>query len=196
MKILIACEFSGIVRDAFTAKGHDAISCDFLPSETPGKHYQGNVFDIIDDGFDLMIAHPPCTYLSNSGVRWLKGNHERQSKREEAREFVINLYNSEINMICIENPIGHLSTSWRKPDQILQPFHHGHEEWKSTCLWLKNLPLLKPSEIVKPEEKLCGGAKPGRITSRLHRMPPGPNRWKERSRTFKGIAEAMAEQWG
>ena len=196
MRVLVACEFSGAVRDAFAEKGHDAISCDLLPSETPGKHYQGNVFDIIDDGFDLMIAHPPCTYLSNSGVRWLKGNPERQSKREEAKEFVINLYNSKINMICIENPIGHLSTSWRKPDQILQPFHHGHGEWKSTCLWLKNLPLLKPSEIVIPEEKLCGGAKPGRITSRLHRLPPSENRWKERSRTYKGIAEAMANQWG
>lgn len=196
MRVLIACEFSGIVRDAFIAKGHDAISCDLLPSERPGPHYQGDVFDIINDGFDLMIAHPPCTYLANSGVRWLKDNPQRQEQRKLALEFVLNISSSDIRMICIENPIGYLSTAWRKPDQIIQPFHHGHAEWKSTCLWIKNLTPLKSTLVVEPERKLCGGKKPGRITSRLHRLPPSKTRWIERSRTFTGIASAMAEQWG
>jgi len=195
LRVLVACEFSGRVRDAFTKLGHDAISCDLLPTESPGNHYQGDIFDIINDGFDLAIFHPPCTYLTNSGERWLKNNPERKILRIEAREFVLKLYNSNIPKIAIENPIDNLSTTWRKPDQIIQPFHHGHNDWKSTCLWLKNLPLLKPTDIVKPEEKLCGGKKPGRITSRLHRLPPGPDRWKERSRTYYGIAEAMANQW-
>ena len=196
MIVLIACEFSGTVRDAFTKLGHDAISCDLLPSETPGKHYQGDVLDIINDGFDLMIAHPPCTYLSNSGVRWLKNNPERQELREKAVDFVFQLLDCNIEKIAIENPIGYLSTVWRKPEQIIQPFYFGDPDWKSTCLWLKNLPLLVKTNEVEPEKKLCGGAKPGRITSELHRLPPSKDRWKIRSKTYQGIADAMANKWG
>lgn len=196
LKVLVACEYSGTVRDAFIALGHDAISCDILPTESPGPHYKGDVMDIINDGFDLMIAHPPCTYLANSGERWLKNNPARQQLRIEARQFVINLFESNIEKIAIENPIGNLSTAWKKPTQIIQPFHYGHDDWKSTCLWIKNLPMLQPTSIVKPEEKLCGGKKPGRITSRLHRLPPSKDRAKLRSLTYKGIAEAMAMQWG
>lgn len=196
MRILVACEFSGIVRDAFIAKGHDAISCDLLPTERPGPHYQGDVMDILHQDYDMLIAHPPCTYLCNSGVRWLKNNPERQDKRVIALEFVKTLFSANIPRICIENPIGHLSTAWKKPDQIIQPFHHGHDDWKSTCLWLKGLPLLKHSNLVKPEERVCGGKKPGRITSRLHRLPPSEDRAKIRSMTYQGIAYAMADQWG
>jgi len=181
MKVLIACEFSGAVRDAFTSKGHNAISCDLLPSETPGKHYQGNVFDIIDDGFDLMIAHPPCTHLAVSGARWFKNKIEQQ---KEALRFVTDLMNCKIQKICIENPISIISSKIKKPDQIIQPWQFGHGETKSTCLWLKNLPLLIPDNIVDGRE------------SRIHKMPPSENRWKERSRTYKGIAWAMANQWG
>jgi len=181
MKVLIACEFSGAVRDAFTSKGHNAISCDLLPSETPGKHYQGNVFDIIDDGFDLMIAHPPCTHLAVSGARWFKDKTEEQ---KHALQFVRDLMNCNIHKICIENPVSIISSKIRKPDQIIQPWQYGHGETKTTCLWLKNLPLLMPENIVNGREQ------------RIHNMPPSENRWKERSRTFKGIAEAMANQWG
>jgi len=181
MKVLIACEFSGAVRDAFTAKGHDAISCDLLPSETPGKHYQGNVIDIIDDGFDLMIAHPPCTHLAVSGARWFKLKTDEQKK---ALQFVRDLMNCGIPKICIENPVSIISTSIRKPDQIIQPWMFGHGETKTTCLWLKNIYPLNPANIVEGREP------------RIHKMPPGPDRWKERSRTFAGIAKAMADQWG
>jgi hypothetical protein len=196
MRVLIACEFSGTVRDAFKKRGHDAWSCDLLDTETPGNHYKGDVFEIISQEWDLMIAHPPCTYLSNSGVRWLKNNPERQELREKAVDFVYKLLDCNIEKIAIENPIGHLSTIWRKPEQIIQPFYFGEPHWKSTCLWLKNLPLLIKTNEVKPEQKLCGGAKPGRITSELHRLPPGKDRWKIRSKTYQGMASAMAEQWG
>lgn len=181
MKVLVACEYSGIVRDAFLAKGHDAISCDLLPTEKPGPHYQGDVFDIINDGFDLMIAHPPCTHLSVSGSRWFKYKQEEQ---KTALEFVRRLMAAQIPKIAIENPISIISSRIRKPNQIIQPGQFGHGETKATCLWLKNLPLLIPTNIVEGRE------------ARIHKMPPGPNRWKERSRTFHGIANAMAEQWG
>jgi len=180
-RILIACEFSGIVRDAFIEKGHDAISCDIIPTEKPGPHYQGNVLDIINDGFDLMIAHPPCTHLAVSGARWFKDKIQEQ---QEALEFVNILMNSNIDKICIENPISIISSKIRKPDQIIQPWMFGHGETKATCLWLKNLSKLQATDIVKGRE------------SRIHRMPPSENRWKERSRTFDGIAKAMADQWG
>ena len=196
MKVLVACEYSGRIRDAFLRRGHDAWSCDLLPTEISGPHYEGPVQDVLDDGWDLMVAHPPCTYLTNSGAHLMKDNPARQALREEAMEFVRELWDAPIPRIAIENPIGHLSTAWRRPDQIIQPFHHGHPEWKSTCLWLKGLPLLKPSKVVAPESKLCGGAKPGRVSSRIYLLPPSPDRWKERSRTFTGIAEAIAEQWG
>ncbi len=196
MRVLVACEFSGTVRDAFIAIGHDAISCDLEPSETEGPHYQGDVMKIINDGFDLIIAHPPCTYLANSGVRWLKDNPDRQKLRIESVEFVKRIWSANCEKIVIENPIGHLSTAWQKPSQIIQPFHHGHKEWKSTCLWIKGLPLLKFTNLVEPDQKRGGGKKPGRISSRLHRLPPSAERQKERSRTYQGIALAMATQWG
>ena len=181
MRVLIACEFSGIVRDAFIARGHDATSCDLLPTEKPGPHYQGDVMDIIYNGhWDLMIAHPPCTYLASSGARWFKG---RWYEQEEALEFVRYLLNAPINKIALENPIGVISTQIRKPDQIIQPWQFGHGETKATCLWLKNLPLLKPTNIVDGRE------------ARVHREPPSKDRWKNRSRTYQGIANAMASQW-
>jgi len=181
MKVLVACEFSGIVRDAFVAYGHDAISCDLLPTERFGWHFQGDVRLILDERWDLMIAHPPCTHLAVSGARWFKN---KRTEQEEALDFVRLLMDAPIPRIAIENPISVISSRIRKPDQIIQPWQFGHGETKATCLWLKNLPLLQPTQIVE-----------GRAT-RIHRMPPGINRWRDRSRTYQGIAEAMAEQWG
>lgn len=181
MKVLVACEYSGRVRDAFTALGHNAVSCDFLPTETEGKHYQGDVQDIIEDEWDLMIAHPPCTHLAVSGARWFK---EKKAEQSKALDFVRMLMDASIPSIAIENPISVISSQIRKPDQIIQPWQFGHGETKATCLWLKGLPKLKPTNIVAGRE------------ARVHRMSPGPNRWKERSRTYSGIAEAMAAQWG
>lgn len=181
MKVLIACEFSGIVRGTFIERGHDAVSCDILPSEKSGAHITGDVHYWLDDGWDMMIAHPPCTYLAASGARWWQ---DRKQEQKQAIEFFIMLTNSKINKICIENPVGIMSTVYRKPDQYIQPWEHGHGETKKTGLWLKNLPLLKPSNIVKGRD------------ARIHRMPPSENRGKERSRTYTGIAGAMAEQWG
>ncbi len=181
MRILIACEYSGTVRDAFLARGHDAMSCDLLPTESPGPHYQGDVRDVICDGWDLMVCHPPCTHLAVSGARWFK---DKQAEQAEALEFVRFLLNAPIPMIALENPVSVISSRIRKPDQTIQPWMFGHGETKATCLWLKNLPTLVPTNIVDGREP------------RVHRMPPGPDRWKERSRTFSGIAAAMAEQWG
>lgn len=181
MKVLVACEFSGIVRDAFRDAGHNAISCDLLPSEIPGNHYQGDVRDIIDNGFDLMIAHPPCTHLAVSGARWFK---DKKVEQKGALDFVRFLMDTNIPKIAIENPISIISSHIRKPDQIIQPWQFGHGETKATCLWLKNLPKLQPTNVVE-----------GR-TARVHKLPPSATRWKERSRTFEGIAHAMAEQWG
>jgi hypothetical protein len=181
MRVLVACEYSGVVRDAFTARGHSAMSCDLLDTEKSGLHYKGDVTNILNDGWDLMICHPPCTHLAVSGARWFK---EKQKEQAEALEFVELLLNAPIHQICLENPISIISSRIRKPDQIIQPWQYGHGETKATCLWLKNLPLLKPTNIVEGRE------------ARVHKMPPGPNRWKERSRTFQGIADAFAEQWG
>jgi len=181
MKVLVACEFSGIVRDAFAAKGHDAWSCDLLPTERPGHHIQDNVMLHLKDGFDLLIAHPPCTHLAVSGARWFK---DKKWEQADALLFVELLMDAPIYRIAIENPISIISSRIRKPDQIIQPWQFGHGEVKATCLWLKNLPKLQPTDIVE-----------GRI-ARVHRMPPGPDRWKERSRTLWGIANAMADQWG
>lgn len=180
-RVLVACEFSGTVRDAFTAMGHYALSCDLLPSETPGEHYQGDVRDILGDNWDLMIAHPPCTHLAVSGARWFK---DKQQEQKEALEFVKELMEAPIPKICIENPISIISTRIRKPDQIIQPWMFGHGETKATCLWLKNIPKLEPTNIVEGRDP------------RVHKMPPGPDRWRERSRTYQGIAQAMAAQWG
>lgn len=181
MKVLIACEYSGAVRDAFIASGHDAISCDILPTDVPGPHYQGDVRDILEDGFDLMVAHPPCTHLAVSGARWFK---DKQVEQAEALEFVRLLLSAPINKIALENPISIISSRIRKPNQIIQPWQFGHGETKATCLWLKNLPKLEPTQIVNGRE------------AKVHRMSPGPNRWKERSKTYQGIANAMAQQWG
>lgn len=184
MRILVSCEFSGTVRDAFIRKGHEAISCDLLPSESNlGKHYQGNVLDIINDGFDLMIAHPPCTHLAVSGARHFAAK-KASGVQDEALEFVRILMNANIDKICIENPISIISSRIRKPDQIIHPWQFGHGETKATCLWLKNLPKLQPTNIVRGREQ------------RIHKMPPSKDRWKDRSRTFHGIAEAIADQWG
>lgn len=180
MKVLIACEFSGTVRDAFLRLGHDAISCDLLPTEKPGPHYHGDVFDIINDGWDLMIAHPPCTHLYVSGARWFK---EKQKEQAEAIEFFMALVNAPIDKIAIENPISIMSTRYTKPTQIIQPWQFGHGETKATCLWLKNLPRLKPTNIVSGREQ------------RIHNLPPSADRWKLRSETYQGIADAMAQQW-
>ena len=183
MRVLVACEFSGIVRDAFLDRGHGAVSCDLLPTERPGPHVRGDALSLAysNYGFDLMIAHPPCTYLAVSGARWFK---DRLPEQEEAIEFVRLLLDAPIPRIALENPISIISTRIRKPDQIIQPWMFGHPETKATCLWLKNLPKLVPTNIVD-----------GR-TARVHREPPGPDRWKNRSRTMQGIANAMADQWG
>ena len=181
MKVLVACEYSGRVRDAFLDMGHDAISCDLLPTDSLGPHYQGDVRDIINKGFDLMIAHPPCTHLAVSGARWFKDKKEEQA---EALDFVRLLMEAPIKHIAIENPISIISSHIRKPDQIIHPWQHGHGETKATCLWLKNLPLLQPTNVVEGRE------------SRIHKMPPSADRWKKRSETYIGIAKAMAQQWG
>lgn len=187
MKVLIACEFSGTVRDAFIRAGHDAMSCDLLPTESPGPHYQGNVLDIYRDGWDLMVAHPPCTYLANSGVRWLDTQEGRRNKMVRASHLFKRLLNAPIERIAVENPIMHkhaVAIIGRRQDQVIQPWQFGHGETKAICLWLKNLPPLEPTEIV-------GGRQP-----RVHHASPGPDRWKERSRFYPGLAKAMAEQWG
>jgi site-specific DNA-cytosine methylase len=181
VKVLVACEYSATVREAFKAKGHYAMSCDLLPTEIPGEHYEGDVRDILHDGWDLMIAHPPCTHLAVSGARWFKDKREEQ---REALAFVQELLDAPIPRIALENPISIISSKIRKPDQIIQPWMFGHGETKATCLWLKNLPDLVPTNIVDGRE------------ARVHKMAPSPDRWKERSRTFTGVAQAMAEQWG
>lgn len=181
LRVLVACEYSGTVRDAFIARGHDAMSCDLLPTERPGPHYEGNVFDVIGDGWDLMIAHPPCTHLAVSGARWF--NH-KQVEQAQALDFVRRLLDAAIPRIALENPVSIISSRIARPAQVIQPWQFGHGETKATCLWLKGLPLLTPTNIVEGREQ------------RIHRLPPGPDRWKERSCTFQGIADAMADQWG
>lgn len=190
MKILVACEYSGTVRDAFIAEGHDAISCDLLPTDRLGPHYQGNVLDILDDGFDLMIAHPPCTHLAVSGARWFK---DKQTEQAEALNFVRLLLAAPISKIALENPISIISSRIRKPDQIIQPWQFGHPESKSTCLWLKNLPKLVPTDIL---EKPVSGRWDNQTPSGQNKLGPSEDRWKIRSATYQGIANAMAAQWG
>lgn len=183
MRVLVACEYSGTVRDAFLALGHDAMSCDLLPTESPGPHCQGNVLDIIGEGWDLMIAHPPCTHLAVSGARHFAAKRA-DGRQQEGIDFFMRLANANIPRIAIENPVCIMSSLWRKPDQILQPWQFGHGETKATCLWLKNLPKLTPTNIVEGRD------------DRIHRLPSSPDRWKLRSKTYEGIAQAMAEQWG
>jgi len=202
MKVLIACEFSGVVRDAFIAKGHDAVSCDLLPTETPGHHYQGDVFDIINNGFDLMIAFPPCTHLSSSGAAWF-AEKRKDGRQRMAIEFFLRIANAPIKKIAIENPVGIMSSIYRKPDQIIQPYFFGDDDQKTTCLWLKNLPKLFHAADVDLFNDTITHVAPVIITtkngyrgSRIHFMPPGRDRGKLRSKTFPGIAYAMAMQWG
>lgn len=180
MRILVACEFSGRVRNAFTERGHYALSCDLLPSDLPGEHFQGDVREVLMDGWDMLIAHPPCTHLAVSGARWFR---DKQQEQKEALDFVRMLLDAPIERIALENPVSVISTKIRKPDQIIQPWMFGHGETKKTCLWLKNLPPLKPTNIVDGRE------------AKVHKMPPSKDRWKKRSLTYTGIAEAMAEQW-
>lgn len=198
MRVLVACEFSGTVRDAFLARGHDAVSCDLLPTDVPGPHIQRDVRDLLEDGWDLMIAHPPCTYLCSSGVRHLHSVPSRrgtvtrvhgvirwEAMKEAARLFR-DLLNAPIPHIAVENPVPHryaIAEIGRKYDQIIEPWQHGHGERKKTCLWLKGLPPLTPTEVVDGRE------------ARLYRLPPSKNRWKLRSTTYAGIAAAMADQW-
>ena len=209
MKVLVACEYSGVVRDAFIRVGHDAMSCDLLPSDSHfGPHHRGDVFDLInnprDKGrWDLMIAHPPCTYLTVSGNKWFKDGvvasngtltgQARRTAQAEALQFVKALYFCEIQKVAIENPIGRLSTLWMQPDQVIQPWMFGHGETKATCLWLKGLPLLQPTH--RRSDLFCKPEPSGRV-QRLHNLPPSPDRAKLRAKTYQGIADAMAEQWG
>lgn len=182
MRVLVACEYSGAVRDAFAAHGWDAWSCDLLPSEKPGQHYQGDVRDMLSEHWHVMIAHPPCTHLAVSGARWFPAKRA-SGEQQAALDFVKMLLDSAIPHIALENPVSIISSKIRKPDQVIQPWQHGHGETKATCLWLKNLPLLMPSNIVEGREQ------------RIWKLPPSTDRWKERSRTFSGIAQAMADQW-
>ena len=197
MRVLIACEFSGAVRDAFTAAGHDATSCDLLPSETPGQHIQGDVLLLLSQDWDLILGHPPCTYLCNSGVRWLAPggviNQERHRAMIAACDFFAAFLAAPCKRVAVENPVMHkyarnylqeITRHDARPTQIIQPWQFGHGETKATCLWLRDLPPLKPTNIVA-----------GRV-ARVHRASPGPERWRERSRTMPGIAAAMATQWG
>lgn len=183
MKILVACEFSGVVRNAFAALGHNAWSCDLLPSDTPGQHYQGDVFDIIDEDWDLMIAHPPCTHLAVSGARYFEAKRA-DGRQQSAVDFFLRLQKTNIPRTATENPVSIMSSLWRKPDQIIHPWQFGHGETKATCLWLDGLPKLVPTNVVEGREH------------RVWKMPPSPERWKNRSKTYQGIADAMATQWG
>ncbi len=196
MRILVACEYSGTVRDAFAKLGHFAMSCDILPSDKPGNHYQGNVLDILDQDWDLMIAHPPCTYLTNSGVSWLHKDPTRWAQLDDGAAFFKLLLDAPIPRKAIENPIMHKYAKERiggvKQSQIIQPWMFGHMEQKATCLWLNNLPLLQPTNNVKEEMMKL----PKNQRERLHYLPPSADRWKIRSTTYQGIADAMAAQWG
>ena len=195
MKVLIACEYSGIVRDAFAAKGHDAWCCDILPTESPGNHIQEDILKHLDKGWDIMIAHPPCTHLAVSGARWFTEGRKPWSLQEDALDFVRKLLAAPINKIALENPVSVISTKIRKPDQIIQPFQYGHDVSKKTCLWLKNLPNLKPTKIVQPDIVLVNGKKMSRMHYESFKLP-SKERSKVRSKFYEGIAKAMAYQWG
>ncbi len=205
MRVLVACEFSGIVRDAFIRMGHDAISCDILPTESPGPHYQCDVLDVLNDGWDMMIAFPPCTHLCSSGARWF-AQKRADGRQQEGIDFFMMLAQAPVPMIAIENPVGIMSSRWRKPDQIIQPWQFGHPESKATCLWLKGLPALMPTKICEPA--WCDNlTSKGKRTAKAHnrpqvrweqriwKMPQTKNRSKLRSITYTGIANAMASQW-
>lgn len=191
MKVLVACEYSGVVRDAFIGGGHDAMSCDLLGTDTPGPHYQGDVRDVLDYPWDLMIAHPPCTDLAVSGAAWFAKKRLLGAQQASASFFMM-LAKADIPRIAIENPVCVMSSLWRKPDQVIQPWMFGHTEQKATCLWLKGLPKLTPTNNVKDEMMTL----PRNQRERLHFLPPSEDRWKLRSETYQGIANAMADQWG
>ena len=201
LKVLVACEYSGRVRDAFIARGHTAMSCDLLPTDVAGPHYQGDVFDIINDGWDLMIAHPPCTYLSVSGMHWTTRGLRDPQLTEDALDFVQRLMDAPIAKIAIENPISVISSRIRKPDQIISPYQFGHDASKKTCLWLKDLPLLTPTQMVEPRIVITPSGKPAKRWGNQcdnygqDKLPPSADRWKLRSATYQGIAGAMAAQW-
>lgn len=217
MRVLVACEYSGKVRDAFLKAGHYAMSCDLLPSDSlnSGDHYQGDVTDILNHGWDLMVAHPPCTYLSVSGMHWTTRGLRDPQLTEDALEFVRTLLDAPIKRIALENPVSIISSRIRKPDQVVQPWMFGHDASKKTCLWLKNLPPLMPTKMVEPRMVCCGAAitdkygcpncngdkvaKPrwgNQTDSGQNKLGPSEDRWKVRSETYSGIAQAMAEQWG
>lgn len=214
MRVLVACEYSGRVRDAFRALGHDAMSCDLLPTDAPGPHHQGDIFDVIRDGWDLMVAHPPCTYLTIAAEWAYKDEQTKKIKpgtligqaRREAREqaigFVMALANAPIERIAIENPVGVLSTVWREPDQFIQPYEYGDDASKKTCLWLKNLPRLSPTAFAPPRLALSADCRSyslrwgNQTDSGQNKEPPSDDRWKIRSTTWQGWADAMASQWG
>ena len=195
MRVLVACEYSGTVRDAFIAAGHEAMSCDLLGTDAPGPHYQGDVRDVLYYPWDLMIAHPPCTHLSVSGSRHFE-RKRMQGLQQSSASFFLMLARADIPRIAIENPICVMSSLWRKPDQTIQPYHYGHDASKATCLWLKNLPPLRATSFVEP--RMIDGRPrwANQTDSGQNKLPPSDDRWKIRSETFAGIAKAMADQWG
>lgn len=196
MRVLVACEFTGTVRDAFRDRGHEAVSCDLKPSEEPGPHIQGDVRDVLDDGWDLMVAHPPCTYLCNSGVRWLHERESRWEKMERAAAFFRTLLEAPIPKVCIENPVPHgyaVEEIGRTYDQTIQPYEFGHPESKRTCFWLRNLPPVEPTNVLpEPEDGVWENQTP----SGQNKLGPSDSRSEDRARTYEGVAEAMAERWG
>jgi len=196
MRVLVACEYSGTVRDAFIAQGHDAMSCDILPTDSIGPHYQGDVRDILGEGWDLMIAHPPCTFLSVSGMHWTARGLRDPQLTEDALDFVRALMNAPIEKIAIENPVSVISSRIRKPDQIINPFQFGDDASKKTCLWLKGLHPLTPTDYIAP--RIVDGKKRwgNQTNSGQNKLGPSDDRWKLRSITYQGIANAMANQWG
>lgn len=214
MRVLVACEYSGRVRDAFRSRGHDAMSCDLLPTDVDGPHHRGDIMDVLHDGWDLMIAHPPCTYLTIAAEWAYKDEQKKKIKpgtlvgqarreaREEAIRFVLSLANAPIERIAIENPVGVLSSRWREPDQFIQPYEYGEDASKKTCLWLKNLPKLTPTGVFPPRLAPSADGRSysfrwgNQTDSGQNREPPSDDRWKVRSTTWKGWADAMAEQWG
>lgn len=196
MKVLIACEFSGTVRDAFSKLGHDAWSCDLEPTQTEGNHHQGDMFHIVNDGWDLIIAHPPCTHLAVSGARHFE-KKRADGRQQQGVDFFMRVVNIDVPRLAVENPIGIMSTIYRKPDQIIQPYEYGHGTTKATCLWLKGLPLLKPTNIVDKGEVVtfASGKRMSKWFYESSHLPP-KQRERMRNKTFQGIADAMAEQWG
>ena len=193
MKVLVACEYSGRVRDAFRSKGHDALSCDLLPADNGGPHYQGDVRDLLTDHWDLLIAFPPCTYLAASGMHWTTRGLRDPQLTEDALDFVQLLLNAPVDKIALENPVGCISTRIRKPDQYIQPWQFGHPHSKKTCLWLKNLPTLTHTNVLTVPES---GKWDNQTKSGQNKLPPSADRWKIRSMTYQGVADAMADQWG